>query len=200
MHPQGPLNSKLGRSIAVRLPLQPSPFLSCLICAVHGLLFLVLLLFSELPPLLFLFLLLLVLLSACVWLLRHWSMAAFLLCWQEDIGEEGSDGENSEIHPMVMLQGRSQELLHAPKLHLEWQHYELMIWRTEIHTRLLAKQLSGFAEESSFRSAPNVWVLLCARLWALLPAHSFCWRLILLRKLHDPQSWRLLCQRVRLLT
>lgn len=115
-------------------------------------------------------------------------MSAFVLCLRDE--QARSQGACSGL-----LQGPGDDLLNPPEARLEWQHFELMIWRVEVSSELVAKQL-----ESSVGSAEaNYWQLICRHLWAVLPTHHFRWRLLLLRRDHDAEAWRLLCQRVRLL-
>lgn len=87
------------------------------------------------------------------------------------------------------LQAVDGELLKAPSLELEWQHYEMMIWRAKLSSRGLSKLLL----EQSGSAKISQWY---GRLLALLPNHRVGWRLLLLRHCHDANKWRLLCQRI----
>ncbi|GAA6153702.1 hypothetical protein [Pseudoteredinibacter isoporae] len=187
MQQKRPPRFNVGRRYVVRLPLQASAFLSLLICALHGLLFLALLLFSELPPFVYIVALLFLTLSAGLWVLRHWAMNAFRLCVSENDDALGM--------PKLLLQGRDQDTLILPEVHSEWQHYELIIARVDIRSELIARQMVLCGNLQARGSL--MYVSQC--LWAVLPTHRFRWRLILFRSLHEPEAWRLLCQRLRLL-
>ncbi|MCV6624376.1 MAG: hypothetical protein OIF51_21760, partial [Cellvibrionaceae bacterium] len=66
------------------------------------------------------------------------------------------------------LQAVDGELLKAPSLELEWQHYEMMIWRAKLSSRGLSKLL---LEQSG-----SVKISQCyGRLLALLPNHRVGW-------------------------
>ncbi|WP_299774467.1 hypothetical protein [uncultured Pseudoteredinibacter sp.] len=90
------------------------------------------------------------------------------------------------------LQSVDEELLRAPGLELEWQHYEMMIWRVKLSSRGLSTLL--LAQQHQDRSA-KVYEFY-GRFLSLLPDHRIGWRLLLMRRCHDANKWRLLCQRI----
>ncbi len=91
------------------------------------------------------------------------------------------------------MQAVGEDLLNAVRLELEWQHYEMMIWRARLSSRRLAALL--LAQQNQAEAA-NIGKLY-GRLLSLLPDHRVGWRLQLLRRCHDANKWRLLCQRVK---
>lgn len=127
-------------------------------------------------------------------------MMPFVLYWtleQAQAASNEADDNACRPNEPVTLQGKEADLLNPTVAELEWFHFELMIWSLRIESSSLAGALelhgpAGYGRRQRIQK-------MCAWLWGLLPNHSFTWRLILWRRSHSPEFWRLLCQRVRLL-
>ncbi len=192
--------SKSGHLPKGGLVLQPSRVLSLFVFFLHLSVFVIVWLAQS--PAIFLFSsFILLMLSNGFWFVRHWSMSPFVLTWSNTHAQTGSSGEDENIEGSiepVRLQGIEEDLLNPAIARLEWFHFELMIWSLPVQSELLAKTLAVSGD--SGQQGRSIYIQrMCAFVWAVMPAHSFTWRLILWRRSHDSEFWRRLCLRVHLL-